>query len=123
MAEEHDFLPGAKLQLLHAYMNLMWITVLCETQAPLAQPEFRTASSRDEACSAADSGDSDKESVCSSSASNSGKEKPKEERGRDEDKKRADSVADELDSFSKTLGSKLKKNMGGGGGPDAQPRR
>ncbi|KAL8184851.1 UNVERIFIED_CONTAM: hypothetical protein K2H54_030825 [Gekko kuhli] len=100
----------AKLQLLHAYMSLKWITLPCETQAPLAQPESPTASAGDEARSAADSGDSD-ESVCSSSASNSGKEKAKKER--DKDKKRADSVANKLGSFGKTLGSKLKKNMGG----------
>nr|XP_056709532.1 OTU domain-containing protein 7B [Euleptes europaea] len=110
----------AKLQLLHAYMNVKWITLPCETQAPLAQPESPTASAGDEARSAADSGDSDKESVCSSSASNSGgsksggsKEKPKKERDRDKEKKRADSVANKLGSFGKTLGSKLKKNMGG----------
>ncbi|XP_015269944.1 PREDICTED: OTU domain-containing protein 7B, partial [Gekko japonicus] len=96
----------AKLQLLHAYMNLKWITLPCETQAPLAQPESPTAG--DEARSA---GDSDKESVCSSSASNGSKEKPKKERDRDKDKKRAYSVANKLGSFGKTLGSKLK-NMG-----------
>ncbi|XP_053134468.1 OTU domain-containing protein 7B [Hemicordylus capensis] len=113
----------AKLHLLHSYMNVKWITLPCEMQAPLAQPESPTASAGDDARSAADSGDSDKESVCSSSASNSGgsrsghkdkeKEKPKREREKDKDKKRADSVANKLGSFGKTLGSKLKKNMGG----------
>ncbi|XP_054854892.1 OTU domain-containing protein 7B [Eublepharis macularius] len=111
----------AKLQLLHTYMNVKWVTLPCETQAPLAQPESPTASAGDEARSAADSGDSDKESVCSSSASNSGgskssskeKEKPKKERDREKEKRRADSVANKLGSFGKTLGSKLKKNMGG----------
>ncbi|KAJ7307182.1 hypothetical protein JRQ81_009170 [Phrynocephalus forsythii] len=112
----------AKLHLLHSYMIVKWITLPCEMQAPLAQPESPTASPGDEARSAADSGDSDKESVCSSSASNSGgggkgngkeKEKPKKDRERDKDKKRADSVANKLGSFGKTLGSKLKKNMGG----------
>ncbi|NXU10301.1 OTU7B protein, partial [Pardalotus punctatus] len=86
-------------------------------QAPLAQPESPTASAGDDARSAAESGESDKESVCSSSASNGGsragkdREKPKKER--EKDKKRADSVANKLGSFGKTLGSKLKKNMGG----------
>lgn len=59
--------------------------------------------------------------MCSSSASNGGtraakdREKPKKEREKEKekDKKRADSVANKLGSFGKTLGSKLKKNMGG----------
>ncbi|NXK88522.1 OTU7B protein, partial [Formicarius rufipectus] len=111
----------AKLHLLHSYMSVRWITLPCDTQAPLAQPESPTASAGDEARSAAESGESDKESVCSSSASNGGtragkdREKPKKERDKDKekDKKRADSVANKLGSFGKTLGSKLKKNMGG----------
>ncbi|XP_042295961.1 OTU domain-containing protein 7B [Sceloporus undulatus] len=114
----------AKLHLLHSYMNVKWITLPCDTQAPLAQPESPTASAGDDARSAVDSGDSDKESVCSSSASNSGgsksgggkekeKDKPKKDREKDKEKKRADSVANKLGSFGKTLGSKLKKNMGG----------
>lgn len=113
----------AKLHLLHSYMNVKWITLPCEMQAPLAQPESPTASAGDDARSAAESGESDKESVCSSSTSNGGsksskeKEKPKREREKDKDKekekKRADSVANKLGSFGKTLGSKLKKNMGG----------
>ncbi|NXN12023.1 OTU7B protein, partial [Indicator maculatus] len=110
----------AKLQLLHSYMNVKWITLPCDMQAPLAQPESPTASAGDEVRSAAESGDSDKESVCSSSASNGGssracrdKEKAKKEREKEKEKKRADSVANKLGSFGKTLGSKLKKNMGG----------
>ncbi|NWI16906.1 OTU7B protein, partial [Crypturellus soui] len=109
----------AKLHLLHSYMNVKWITLPCDTQAPLAQPESPTASAGDDARSAPESGDSDKESVGSSSASNGGgracrdKEKPKKERDKEKDKKRADSVANKLGSFGKTLGSKLKKNMGG----------
>ncbi|XP_053907139.1 OTU domain-containing protein 7B isoform X2 [Cuculus canorus] len=111
----------AKLHLLHSYMNVKWITLPCDMQAPLAQPESPTASAGDDARSAAESGESDKESVCSSSASNGGirsckdKEKPKKEREKEKekDKKRADSVANKLGSFGKTLGSKLKKNMGG----------
>uniref|UniRef100_A0A8C4TUQ5 OTU domain-containing protein 7B n=1 Tax=Falco tinnunculus TaxID=100819 RepID=A0A8C4TUQ5_FALTI len=79
------------------------------------------ASAGDDARSAVESGESDKESVCSSSASNGGgrackdKEKPKKDREKEKekDKKRADSVANKLGSFGKTLGSKLKKNMGG----------
>ncbi|XP_037267880.1 OTU domain-containing protein 7B isoform X2 [Falco biarmicus] len=111
----------AKLHLLHSYMNVKWITLPCDTQAPLAQPESPTASAGDDARSAVESGESDKESVCSSSASNGGgrackdKEKPKKDREKEKekDKKRADSVANKLGSFGKTLGSKLKKNMGG----------
>ncbi|NXT66602.1 OTU7B protein, partial [Chaetops frenatus] len=111
----------AKLHLLHSYMNVRWITLPCDMQAPLAQPESPTASAGDDARSAAESGESDKESVCSSSASNGGtraakdREKPKKEREKEKekDKKRADSVANKLGSFGKTLGSKLKKNMGG----------
>ncbi|KAM7138384.1 OTU domain-containing protein 7B isoform 3-T3 [Macrochelys suwanniensis] len=115
----------AKLHLLHSYMNVKWITLPCEMQAPLAQPESPTASAGDDARSAAESGESDKESVCSTTTSNGGsksskdkeKDKPKRDREKDKDKekekKRADSVANKLGSFGKTLGSKLKKNMGG----------
>ncbi|XP_042346295.1 OTU domain-containing protein 7B isoform X3 [Plectropomus leopardus] len=42
-----------------------------------------------------------------------GKDKSKKEKDKDKDKKRADSVANKLGSFGKTLGSKLKKNVGG----------
>lgn len=68
--------------------------------------------------------DSDRESVCSNSNVNSNgskpngkeaKDKDKQQR-KDKDKTRADSVANKLGSFSKTLGIKLKKNMGGLGG-------
>ncbi|CAH2326812.1 OTU domain-containing 7B [Pelobates cultripes] len=111
----------AKLNLLHNYMTVTWLSLPCETQAPLAQPESPTASAGDDARSAAESGESDKESVCSSSASNGGskgvKEKDKEKerlkKEKEKEKKRADSVANKLGSFGKSLGSKLKKNMGG----------
>ena len=69
--------------------------------------------------SLADSLDSDRDSVCSNSNSNNGKngkDKEKEKQRKDKDKTRADSVANKLGSFSKTLGIKLKKNMGGLGG-------
>ncbi|XP_066501116.1 OTU domain-containing protein 7B [Hoplias malabaricus] len=61
-------------------------------------------------------------SSSSSSSSNSsagttgtiGKEKKdKKDKDKDKDKKRADSVANKLGSFGKSLGSKLKKNVGG----------
>ncbi|XP_026172999.1 OTU domain-containing protein 7B isoform X2 [Mastacembelus armatus] len=42
-----------------------------------------------------------------------GKDKSKKEKDKDKDKKRADSVANKLGSFGKSLGSKLKKNVGG----------
>ncbi|KAL4629567.1 OTU domain-containing protein 7B-like [Arapaima gigas] len=98
----------AKLHLLHSYMTVTWLPLPCDTQAPLAQPESPTASPGDDARTPPDSGESDKESVCSSS--NGEKEREKE---KDKDKKRADSVANKLGSFGKNLGSKLKKNMGG----------
>ncbi|CAJ0960000.1 unnamed protein product [Ranitomeya imitator] len=92
----------AKLSLLHNYMTVTWLSLPCEIQAPLAQPESPTASAGDDARSAAESGESDKESVCSSSASNGGsktgkekdkeKEKLKKEKDKEKDKKRADSV-------------------------------
>ncbi|XP_023381489.1 OTU domain-containing protein 7B [Pteropus vampyrus] len=103
-----------KLHLLHSYMNVKWVPVSSDAQAPLAQPESPTASAGDEARSTPESGESDKESVGSSSASNEGgRRKEKSKRDREKDKKRADSVANKLGSFGKTLGSKLKKNMGG----------
>lgn len=56
-------------------------------------------------------------SSSSSSSSGStgtvGKDKSKKEKDKDKDKKRADSVANKLGSFGKSLGSKLKKNVGG----------
>ncbi|KAM9798124.1 OTU domain-containing protein 7B [Neosynchiropus ocellatus] len=42
-----------------------------------------------------------------------GKDKSKKEKEKDKDRKRADSVANKLGSFGKSLGSKLKKNVGG----------
>ncbi|XP_041729930.2 OTU domain-containing protein 7B isoform X3 [Coregonus clupeaformis] len=55
-------------------------------------------------------------SSSSSSSSNSSAatgEKEKTKKEKDKDKKRADSVANKLGSFGKSLGSKLKKNVGG----------
>lgn len=109
----------AKLHLLHSYMNVTWIRIPSETRAPLAQPESPTASAGEDVQSLADSLDSDRDSVCSNSNSNNGKngkDKEKEKPRKDKDKTRADSVANKLGSFSKTLGIKLKKNMGGLGG-------
>ncbi|XP_071368753.1 OTU domain-containing protein 7A-like, partial [Centroberyx affinis] len=110
----------AKLNLLHSYMNVTWIRIPSETRAPLAMPESPTASAGEDVQSLADSMDSDRESVCSNSNVNNGKA-PKEKTDRqqqrkDKDKTRTDSVANKLGSFSKTLGIKLKKNMGGLGG-------
>ncbi|KAL1007741.1 hypothetical protein UPYG_G00091020 [Umbra pygmaea] len=118
----------AKLNLLHNYMNVTWIRIPSETRAPLAQPESPTAShGGDDVQSLADSMDSDRDSVCSNSNVNNGKTPGKEkdlkdkterqqQQRKDKDKTRADSVANKLGSFSKTLGIKLKKNMGGLGG-------
>ncbi|XP_060035249.1 OTU domain-containing protein 7A [Erinaceus europaeus] len=111
----------AKLNLLHSYMNVTWIRIPSETRAPLAQPESPTASAGEDVQSLADSLDSDRDSVCSNSNSNNGKsgkdkDKDKDKQRKEKDKTRADSVANKLGSFSKTLGIKLKKNMGGLGG-------
>ncbi|XP_077067201.1 OTU domain-containing protein 7A isoform X1 [Siphateles boraxobius] len=109
----------AKLNLLHNYMNVTWIRIPSESRAPLAQPESPTASAGEDVQSLAESMDSDRESVCSNSNLNNGKsmkEKDKDKQRKDKDKTRADSVANKLGSFSKTLGIKLKKNMGGLGG-------
>nr|XP_015199241.1 PREDICTED: OTU domain-containing protein 7A-like [Lepisosteus oculatus]XP_015199242.1 PREDICTED: OTU domain-containing protein 7A-like [Lepisosteus oculatus]XP_015199243.1 PREDICTED: OTU domain-containing protein 7A-like [Lepisosteus oculatus]XP_015199244.1 PREDICTED: OTU domain-containing protein 7A-like [Lepisosteus oculatus] len=109
----------AKLNLLHNYMNVTWIRIPSETRAPLAQPESPTASAGEDVQSLADSMDSDRESVCSNSNVNNGKpskEKEKDKQRKEKDKNRTDSVANKLGSLSKTLGIKLKKNMGGLGG-------
>uniref|UniRef100_A0A3Q3QHM0 ubiquitinyl hydrolase 1 n=1 Tax=Monopterus albus TaxID=43700 RepID=A0A3Q3QHM0_MONAL len=109
----------AKLNLLHNYMNVTWIRIPSEARAPLAQPESPTASAGEDVQSLAESMDSDRESVGSNSNVNTGKpikEKDKDKQRKDKDKSRADSVANKLGSFSKTLGIKLKKNMGGLGG-------
>uniref|UniRef100_A0A3Q3GLD4 ubiquitinyl hydrolase 1 n=1 Tax=Kryptolebias marmoratus TaxID=37003 RepID=A0A3Q3GLD4_KRYMA len=109
----------AKLNLLHNYMNVTWIQIPSETRAPLAQPESPTASAGEDVQSLAESMDSDRESVGSNSNVNTGKsskEKDKEKQRKEKDKSRTDSVANRLGSFSKTLGIKLKKNMGGLGG-------
>ncbi|KAK7891539.1 hypothetical protein WMY93_023502 [Mugilogobius chulae] len=89
-----------------------------KTRAPLAQPESPTASAGEDVQSLAESMESDRESVGSNSNINMvkpTKEKDKQQR-KDKDKSRTDSVANKLGSFSKTLGIKLKKNMGGLGG-------
>ncbi|KAK6326264.1 hypothetical protein J4Q44_G00019090 [Coregonus suidteri] len=101
----------AKLQLLHSYMTVTWLPLPCE-QAPLAQPESPTASAGEDARTPPDSGESDKESSSSNSSAATG-EKEKTKKEKDKDKKRADSVANKLGSFGKSLGSKLKKNVGG----------
>ncbi|KAG8144843.1 hypothetical protein E2320_013254 [Naja naja] len=107
----------AKLNLLHSYMNVTWIRMLSETRAPLAQPESPTASAGEDVQSLADSMDSDRDSICSNSNGNNGKNgKEKEKQRKDKEKNRGDSVANKLGSLSKTLGIKLKKNMGGLGG-------
>uniref|UniRef100_A0A9J7Y911 ubiquitinyl hydrolase 1 n=2 Tax=Cyprinus carpio TaxID=7962 RepID=A0A9J7Y911_CYPCA len=107
----------AKLHLLHSYMTVTWLPLPCEVQAPLAQPESPTTSAGEDARTPPDSGESDKESVSSSSNAGTtgtiGKEKGKKDKEKDKDKKRADSVANKLGSFGKSLGSKLKKNVGG----------
>ncbi|XP_043934419.1 OTU domain-containing protein 7A [Protopterus annectens] len=109
----------AKLNLLHIYMNVTWIRIPSETRAPLAQPESPTASAGEDVQSLADSLDSDRDSVCSNSNVNNcknGKEKEKEKQKKEKEKNRTDTVANKLGSLSKTLGIKLKKNMGGLGG-------
>ncbi|XP_036399934.1 OTU domain-containing protein 7A-like [Megalops cyprinoides] len=111
----------AKLNILHSYMNVTWIRISSESRAPLAQPESPTASAGEDVQSLADSMDSDRESVCSNSNVNVGKpskekDKDKQRKDKDKDRIRADTVANKLGSFSKTLGIKLKKNMGGLGG-------
>ncbi|XP_068426375.1 OTU domain-containing protein 7B isoform X4 [Clinocottus analis] len=52
-------------------------------------------------------------SSSSSGSAGAGKDKTKKDKDKDKDKKRADSVANKLGSFGKSLGSKLKKNVGG----------
>lgn len=103
-------------QCLFIYSFCRWVSV----QAPLAQPESPTASAGEDVQSLAESMDSDRESVGSNSNINTGKpskeSKDKDKQRKDKDKGRTDSVANRLGSFSKTLGIKLKKNMGGLGG-------
>lgn len=105
--------------LLHSLHSSVALLLCVSVQAPLAQPESPTASAGEDVQSLAESMDSDRESVGSNSNVNSGKpskEKDKDKQRKDKDKSRADSVANKLGSFSKTLGIKLKKNMGGLGG-------
>lgn len=85
----------------------------------MAQPESPTASAGEDVQSLADSMDSDRDSICSNSNGNNGKsskEKEKDKQRKEKDKNRTDSVANKIGSLSKTLGIKLKKNMGGLGG-------
>lgn len=113
------------VDLAHISLCKFIVFVICDpwvclsVQAPLAQPESPTASAGEDVQSLAESMDSDRESVGSNSNVNSGKpskEKDKDKQRKDKDKSRSDSVANKLGSFSKTLGIKLKKNMGGLGG-------
>uniref|UniRef100_UPI00398F1D5F OTU domain-containing protein 7A n=1 Tax=Pristiophorus japonicus TaxID=55135 RepID=UPI00398F1D5F len=110
----------AKLHLLHSYMNVSWICIPAETRAPLAQPESPTASAGEDVHSLADSMESDRDSICSNSNLNGNKNQKEKEKGdkqkKDKEKNRTDSVANKLGSLSKTLGIKIKKNMGGLGG-------
>ncbi|MEQ2191050.1 hypothetical protein XENOCAPTIV_019480, partial [Xenoophorus captivus] len=97
----------------------LFYLLVCAHAAPLAQPESPTASAGEDVQSLAESMDSDRESVGSNSNLNTGKpskDKDKDKQRKDKDKSRTDSVANRLGSFSKTLGIKLKKNMGGLGG-------
>ncbi|XP_041034525.1 OTU domain-containing protein 7A isoform X1 [Carcharodon carcharias] len=109
----------AKLHLLHSYMNVSWICIPAETRAPLAQPESPTASVGEDVHSLSDS-ESDRDSVCSNSNLNGNKNQKEKDKGdkqkKDKEKNRTDSVANKLGSLSKTLGIKIKKNMGGLGG-------
>ncbi|XP_062927164.1 OTU domain-containing protein 7A isoform X2 [Mobula hypostoma] len=106
----------AKLHLLHSYMNVSWICIPAETRAPLAQPESPTASAGEDVHSLADSMESDRDSICSNSNLNGNRNKKGEKQKKDKEKNRTDSVANKLGSLSKTLGIKIKKNMGGLGG-------
>ncbi|XP_023673580.2 OTU domain-containing protein 7A-like isoform X1 [Paramormyrops kingsleyae] len=113
----------AKLNLLHSYMNVTWIRIPSETRAPLAQPESPTASAGEDVQSLAESADSDRDSICSNSNVNNSKsskekekDKQRKDKEREKEKTRVDSVANRLGSLSRTLGIKLKKNMGGLGG-------
>ncbi|XP_013884552.1 OTU domain-containing protein 7B isoform X2 [Austrofundulus limnaeus] len=75
-----------------------------------------TASTVNGSSSVAKNGSSSSSSSSSSGSAGTGsggKDKPKKEKDKDKDKKRADSVANKLGSFGKSLGSKLKKNVGG----------
>ncbi|KAF6727000.1 OTU domain-containing protein 7B [Oryzias melastigma] len=133
----------AKLQMLHTYLTVTWLPLPCEQaplaqpESPTASAgeDARTppdsGESDKESVSSSSNGNGDaaagptvngnaslaKNSSSSSSSSSSsgsgGKDKSKKEKDKDKDKKRADSVANKLGSFGKSLGSKLKKNVGG----------
>ncbi|KAM9309299.1 OTU domain-containing protein 7B [Pholidichthys leucotaenia] len=133
----------AKLQMLHSYMTVTWLPLPCEQaplaqpESPTASAgeDARTppdsGESDKESVSSSSNGNGDtttgstvngsgllakNSSSSSSSSSGSGstpKDKSKKEKEKDKDKKRADTVANKLGSFGKSLGSKLKKNVGG----------
>ncbi|XP_035768403.1 OTU domain-containing protein 7B [Neolamprologus brichardi] len=133
----------AKLQMLHSYMTVTWLPLPCEQaplaqpESPTASAGEDARSPPDsgesdkESVSSSSNGNGDtttgstvngggslaKNSSSSSSSSSSsgsaGKDKTKKEKDKDKDKKRADSVANKLGSFGKSLGSKFKKNVGG----------
>ncbi|XP_037308730.2 OTU domain-containing protein 7B isoform X1 [Pungitius pungitius] len=133
----------AKLQMLHSYMTVTWLPLPCEQaplaqpESPTASAgeDARTppdsGESDKESVSSSSNGNGDAaagpsvngggptakngSSSSSSSCSNgsAGAAKDKTKKDKDKDKKRADSVANKLGSFGKSLGSKLKKNVGG----------
>uniref|UniRef100_A0A8C2JKD1 ubiquitinyl hydrolase 1 n=1 Tax=Cyprinus carpio TaxID=7962 RepID=A0A8C2JKD1_CYPCA len=90
----------AKLHLLHSYMTVTWLPLPCEVQVSKTSGGSSSSSSSSSNSSAGTTG-------------TIGKEKGKKDKEKDKDKKRADSVANKLGSFGKSLGSKLKKNVGG----------
>ncbi|XP_034384887.1 OTU domain-containing protein 7B isoform X1 [Cyclopterus lumpus] len=75
--------------------------------------EATTASTANGSGSLAKNSSSSSSSSSSSGSAGAGKDKTKKDKDKDKDKKRADSVANKLGSFGKSLGSKLKKNVGG----------
>ncbi|KAG5843043.1 hypothetical protein ANANG_G00184300 [Anguilla anguilla] len=98
----------AKLHLLHSYMTVTWLPLPCDTQAPLAQPESPAASPGTTLALLPTRASPTRSPFGGVGAGASGKDKAK-----DKDKRKADSVANKLGSFGKSLGSKLKKNVGG----------
>ncbi|KAG7283374.1 hypothetical protein CRUP_000900 [Coryphaenoides rupestris] len=129
--------------MLHSYMTVTWLPLPCEQaplaqpESPTASAgeDARTppdsGESDKESVSSSSNGNgesvgvatvhgggtsSKNHSTSSSSSSSNGsaaKDKSKKDKDKDKDKKRADSVANKLGSFGKSLGSKLKKNVGG----------
>uniref|UniRef100_A0A672JXZ1 ubiquitinyl hydrolase 1 n=1 Tax=Sinocyclocheilus grahami TaxID=75366 RepID=A0A672JXZ1_SINGR len=101
----------AKLHLLHSYMTVTWLPLPCEVQVSFFvnyQPETFGKTSGGSSSSSSSSSNSS-----TGTTGTIGKEKGKKDKEKDKDKKRADSVANKLGSFGKSLGSKLKKNVGG----------